>query len=240
MSATLVEATGPKSHVTGASTTPTSVPEVLDSRLAPSGTLTAPEKNRLCRCAMAQAGQAVNQTCCAGSPQPHVSVDDGCPDQTCHHSTTAGTAKQTMATTWKPTARTARRARLAGTGGVGLGCSSGAGASAAATSAATSVVTSKRSGPTGVPGVSYLGCVDTAFPTRHCRRAYSEAPRVQGPDAVGPVPMIVTVPDDRRCIVVGAGLLGLSAAWALSRRRWRVTRAGGGRRGRSRPIRLQG
>ena len=35
--------------------------------------------------------------------------------------------------------------------------------------------------------------------------------------------MIVAVPDDRRCIVVGAGLLGLSAAWALSRRHWRVT-----------------
>ncbi len=35
--------------------------------------------------------------------------------------------------------------------------------------------------------------------------------------------MIVAVPEDRRCIVVGAGLLGLSAAWALSRRRWRVT-----------------
>ena len=28
--------------------------------------------------------------------------------------------------------------------------------------------------------------------------------------------MIVAVPDDRHCIVVGAGLLGLSAAWALS------------------------
>jgi sarcosine oxidase len=35
--------------------------------------------------------------------------------------------------------------------------------------------------------------------------------------------MIVAVRDDRRCIVVGAGLLGLSAAWALSRRHWRVT-----------------
>jgi len=35
--------------------------------------------------------------------------------------------------------------------------------------------------------------------------------------------MIVAVPDDRHCIVVGAGLLGLSAAWALSRRHWRVT-----------------
>jgi sarcosine oxidase len=35
--------------------------------------------------------------------------------------------------------------------------------------------------------------------------------------------MIVAVPEDRRCIVVGAGLLGLCAAWALSGRRWRVT-----------------
>ena len=34
--------------------------------------------------------------------------------------------------------------------------------------------------------------------------------------------MIVAVPDDRRCIVVGAGLLGLSAAWALARRGWDV------------------
>jgi sarcosine oxidase len=35
--------------------------------------------------------------------------------------------------------------------------------------------------------------------------------------------MIVSVRDDRRCIVVGAGLLGLAAAWALSRRHWSVT-----------------
>ena len=34
--------------------------------------------------------------------------------------------------------------------------------------------------------------------------------------------MIVAMPDDRRCIVVGAGLLGLAAAWALTRRGWRV------------------
>ncbi len=37
VSATLVAAIGPKSHVTGASTTPTSVPEVFDNRLAPRG-----------------------------------------------------------------------------------------------------------------------------------------------------------------------------------------------------------
>jgi sarcosine oxidase len=34
--------------------------------------------------------------------------------------------------------------------------------------------------------------------------------------------MIGSVPDDGRCIVVGAGLLGLSSAWALSRRGWDV------------------
>ena len=34
--------------------------------------------------------------------------------------------------------------------------------------------------------------------------------------------MIVAMPDERRCIVVGAGLLGLSAAWALSHRGWQV------------------
>ncbi len=34
--------------------------------------------------------------------------------------------------------------------------------------------------------------------------------------------MIVAVPDQRRCIVVGAGLFGLSSAWALSGRGWRV------------------
>jgi sarcosine oxidase len=34
--------------------------------------------------------------------------------------------------------------------------------------------------------------------------------------------MIVPVPAARRCIVVGAGLLGLSAAWALTRRGWDV------------------
>ncbi len=34
--------------------------------------------------------------------------------------------------------------------------------------------------------------------------------------------MIVAVPDHRRCIVVGGGLLGLCAARALARRGWRV------------------
>src|ERR1700733_6570142 len=88
--ATLVEATGPKSQVTGAATTPTSVPDVFDKRLAPSGTFTAPEKKRLCRWLMAQAGQAMNQTSCAGSPHPHVSAAVGGPDQTCTHQPMAG------------------------------------------------------------------------------------------------------------------------------------------------------
>jgi sarcosine oxidase len=55
------------------------------------------------------------------------------------------------------------------------------------------------------------------------------------------------VADDRRCIVVGAGLLGLAAAWALSRRDWAVTvfeaagspgHAGSGSKGDARIFRL--
>ena len=36
------------------------------------------------------------------------------------------------------------------------------------------------------------------------------------------LPMIGVVPDDRRCIVIGAGLLGLATAWAMTRRGWQV------------------
>ena len=53
------------------------VPDVFDSRLAPAGTFTTLEKNGLWRWVMAQAGQARNQTSCAGSPQAHVSVFAG-------------------------------------------------------------------------------------------------------------------------------------------------------------------
>ena len=60
---------------------------------------------------MAQAGQAMNQTSCAGSPHPHVSADEGWPDQTCHHRTMAGTVKQARATRWNPTVRRPREAR---------------------------------------------------------------------------------------------------------------------------------
>src|SRR6516225_9539367 len=84
VSATLVAATGPKSHVTGASTTPTRVPDVFDNRLAPWGTFTAVEKNGFCRWAIAQAGQAMNQTSWAGSPHAQVRVFAGCPNHTCH------------------------------------------------------------------------------------------------------------------------------------------------------------
>src|SRR5277367_3964819 len=109
VSATLVAVTGPNSHVTGARTRPTSGPEVFESRLAPCGTLTAPEKNRLCRWVMAQAGQAMNQTSCAGSPHPQVSAAEGWPDHTCHHRTMAGIVKQARARRWKPTPRNVRR-----------------------------------------------------------------------------------------------------------------------------------
>jgi sarcosine oxidase len=34
--------------------------------------------------------------------------------------------------------------------------------------------------------------------------------------------MIGVVPDDRSCIVIGAGLLGLATAWAMTRRGWQV------------------
>src|SRR3984957_1819031 len=105
VSATLVAVTGPKSQVTGASTTPTNGPDVFDSRLAPWGTLTTLAKKTLCRCMTAQAGQAMNQTSWAGSPQPHVNADEGWPDQTCHHRTMAGTVKQARASRWKPTVR---------------------------------------------------------------------------------------------------------------------------------------
>src|ERR1700733_7381456 len=111
VSATLVAVTGPKSQVTGARTTPTSGPEVFESRLAPCGTLTAPEKNTLCRWVMAQAGQAMNQTSCAGSPHPQVSTEEGWPDQTCHHRRTAGTVKQTRASSCRPTVRRTRSER---------------------------------------------------------------------------------------------------------------------------------
>src|SRR5580700_10189945 len=108
VSATLVDTTGPNSHVTGASTTPTSVPDVFDSRLAPWGTLTTFEKNGSCRWAIAQAGQAMNQTSCAGSPQAQVNVFAGCPDQTCHHRSTAGTVNKARTPRWKPSALAAR------------------------------------------------------------------------------------------------------------------------------------
>jgi len=96
VSATLVAATGPQIRVIGLSTSPIRVPAVLESRLAPLGTLTAFEKNRLAPCHKAQAGQAMNQTSWAGSPQAQVRVEVGCPVHTCHHSTRAGTVKASI------------------------------------------------------------------------------------------------------------------------------------------------
>ncbi len=108
VSATLVETTGPNKTVTGARSTPTRSPDVLESRFAPLGTFTAPVKKRPCRWAMAHAGHSVNHTCCAGSPQPQVRLEAGWPDHTCHHRTTAGTANPTMAVRWNATPRSAR------------------------------------------------------------------------------------------------------------------------------------
>ena len=57
---------------------------------------------------MAQAGQAVNQTCCAGSPQAQVIVAEGCPLQTCHQRITLGTANSAIASRWRNTRRVSR------------------------------------------------------------------------------------------------------------------------------------
>ena len=201
--------TGPNSHVTGARTTPTSGPEVFESRLAPCGTLTAPEKNRLCRWVMAQAGQAMNQTSCAGSPHPQVSAEEGWPDQTCHHRTMAGIVKQARARRWNPTVRNARRARAR-----------------ASVREEELLVCRRRSQPSSA-ALTRIARDDVVrwvrrhvHPTGHRRRAYCRASAGRGP--ARRVRKIEGVPDHRRCVVVGAGLLGLSAAWALTRRGWNV------------------
>jgi len=61
----------------------------------------------------------MNQTSCAGSPHEQVNVFAGCPDHTCHHKTTAGTANNAMTTTWKPTLRTTLTATFVRAPGVG-------------------------------------------------------------------------------------------------------------------------
>ncbi len=154
----------------------------------------------------------MNQTSCAGSPQPQVSVDDGWPDQTCHHSTTAGTVKQAMATTWKPTARRARDAAARPGPSGGSACSARRGRSSVGAEVRRTVWRCRGVSCTGAstrPSRSSLP--PSVLPAPSWRRGHGRR---------APVPMIVAVPDDRRCIVVGAGLLGLSAAWALSRRGW--------------------
>src|ERR1700722_15077940 len=153
VSATLVAVTGPQSQVTGARTTPTNVPDVFERRLAPPGTFTAPENTRLWRCAMAQAGQAMNQTSCAGSPHPHVSAVEGCPAQTCHHRTAAGTVKQASATTWKATVRRPRRIRPRPDGRRGRASTPVSGGD---------VGSPPRPGPSAM--VSAAGCADTSIP----------------------------------------------------------------------------
>ncbi len=160
VSATLVETTGPYNQVTGARSVPTRSPDVLESRFAPFGTFTTPVKNRLCRWAMAQAGHSVNHTCCAGSPQPHVRLEAGWPDHTCHHSTTAGTANPAMTARWKPTPRSTRASPRRG---AGL-CGSQPSASGASSESGGPSPSSARSASSGAPSIPCAGCVDTSDP----------------------------------------------------------------------------
>ena len=89
--ATFNEATDPKTHVTGASTTPSANSDVLSRRFTPVGWDIAVEKNGSRPWLMACAGQAKNQRKRALSPQPHVVVDAGWFAQTFHHTRTAST-----------------------------------------------------------------------------------------------------------------------------------------------------
>ena len=155
---------------------------------------------------MAQAGQAMNQTSWAGSPQPQVSAEEGWPDQTCHHRTMAGTVKQARATRWKPTVRRPARRRLPRPAADG---------SPDVRALPTPRVVARRLGMASCTGASTRPSHSSPPPSVLPRPSASEVrPRR--------VRMIDGVPDNRRCIVVGAGLLGLSAAWALTRRGWDV------------------
>ena len=89
VSATLRDATGPNSQVTGANTTPSASSDVLSSRLTPDGWDMAVEKNGSSPWEMACAGQAKNHRNSALSPQPHVEVALGWCDQTFHHTINA-------------------------------------------------------------------------------------------------------------------------------------------------------
>jgi len=168
VSATLVAATGPKVQVTGARRTPINGPEVFESRLAPCGTFTAPEKKTLCRWAIAQAGQAMNQTSCPGSPHPQESIEEGWPDQTCHHRTTAGIVKQARATRWKAIVRRVGRPRSM--------LSAEDAASAVARRCGTALLW-----PDSPRMVSSAGCVDTSIPLVTAAERTAGSPRDEVP-----------------------------------------------------------
>ena len=151
----------------------------------------------------------MNQTSCAGSPHPQVSSEEGWPDQTCHHRRTAGTVKQARARRWKPTVRDHPL--------------DSAGNLVRSTVLHVGRCTSLLNG-VAAAGLAGAGVVHRVrrhvHPTRHRRRAYRRPSRQRG--QARRVRMIEDVPAHRRCVVVGAGLLGLSAAWALTRRGWSV------------------
>ena len=117
---------------------------------------------------MAQAGQAMNQTSCAGSPHPHVSVDDGWPDHTCHQSATAGMVKRAMAPRWKP-----------------IGPDGPAQARLAARRRPSSAVVGRSSGPPGLPW--------PGRPAGRGRRAWGASTR---PSRSSPPPSVPPPPPD--------------------------------------------
>jgi len=91
VTATFKVATGPRSQVTGASTTPMASSLVLASRLTPLGWNMAVEYSGLSPWEMAYAGHSRNQVNKEESPQPQVVVDVGWVDHTFHHTITETT-----------------------------------------------------------------------------------------------------------------------------------------------------
>ncbi len=90
VSAAVVEATGPTSHVSGANTMPASGALALSRRLTPCGGQSHVVEKGSSPWLRAYAGQAMNQTCWPGSRQPHRTVDAAPALQAFHQRKSAG------------------------------------------------------------------------------------------------------------------------------------------------------